>query len=121
MIMLLLKDVPTLQSMATDNWAMGNWTRVENIFSTANTESLVVMCNTDPRLWGPGTDHVPVLTTLEYALPVTDAEQRRNFRKVDWDKFHKELAEQLCDIPGPCTLLTDLHFQKAIKDLTRAI
>src|SRR6266481_8820567 len=57
MVMLLPKGTPTLQSMATKNW-----TRVDNVFATANTESAVVICDTDPRLRGPGMDHILVLT-----------------------------------------------------------
>ena len=60
MVMLLPKDIPMLQSMATKNW-----TRVDNVFATHNTEHLVVVCDTNPRLCGPGTDHVPILMTLD--------------------------------------------------------
>src|SRR6266481_4526292 len=88
MVMLLLKGTPTLQSMATKNW-----TRVDNVFATANTESAVVICDTDPRLRGPGTDHVPVLTTLSFSIPSKTEEQRRNFRDVDWGNFREELAK----------------------------
>ena len=52
MVMILPKNILTLQSLA-----MGNWTRVDNVFTTANTEELVVVCDTDLGLWGPGTDH----------------------------------------------------------------
>ena len=69
MIMLLPKNIPTLQSMATKNW-----TRVDNVFATQGTEHLVVACDTDPRLWGPGTDHVPILTTLDLEVPAVAAE-----------------------------------------------
>src|SRR6266481_4386627 len=65
MIMLLPKGIPTLQLMAT-----GNWTRVDNVFATANMEGLVVICDTAPGQRGPSTDHVPVLTTLELSVPV---------------------------------------------------
>ena len=64
MAMLLPKDIPTLQSMATKNW-----TRVDNIFATHNVECLVVVCDTDPRLRGPGTNHVLILTTLDLEVP----------------------------------------------------
>ena len=57
MVMLILKGIPTLQSMVTKNW-----TRVDNVFAMHNTEHLVVACDTDPRQRGPGTDHVLVLT-----------------------------------------------------------
>ena len=116
MIMLLPKDIPTLQSMVTKNWM-----RVDNVFATPNTESQVVVCDTDPRQRGPGTDHIPILTTLDLAVPVKAEVGCRNFRETDWADFRKELAEQLNSIPDPCTLLTDSQFQKAVVDLTQAI
>src|SRR6266481_3766608 len=115
-IMLLPKNMPTLQSMS-----MGNWTRVDNIFATSNMEELVVVCDMDPRLWGLGTDHVPILTTLEYAVPARGVEEYHNFRAVDWDSFCEELAKQLCYILEPCALFTDAQFQKAVANLTGAI
>src|SRR6266481_1308585 len=116
MVMLLPKGTPTPQSMATKNW-----TRVDNVFATANTESAVVICNTDPRLRGPGTDHVPVLTTLSFSILSKTEEWQWNFRDVDWGDFREELAKQLCLIPGPCPLLTNTQFQRAVSDLTQAI
>ena len=112
MVMVLLKGIPTLQSMST-----GNWTRVDNMFITARMEGLVVVCDTDSRLRGPGMDHVPVLMTLDCAVPLQAAEECRNFCKADWDEFRKELAEQLCHILGPCVLPTDAQFQQAVNDL----
>ena len=64
MAMLLPKGIPMLQSMATKNW-----TGVDNVFAMHNMECLVVVCDTDPRLRGPGTDHVPILTTLDLEVP----------------------------------------------------
>ena len=82
MAMLLPKDIPMLQSMATKNW-----TRVDSVFATHNVECLVVVCDTDPRLHGPGTDHVPILMTLDLEVPAGVIENRRNFRATDWSKF----------------------------------
>ena len=90
MVMLLLKGLPMLQSMVTTNW-----TRVDNVFATHNTEPLVVACNTDPRQQGPGTDHVLVLTTLDLKILVAAAAMsHRNFRAAD-------LAEVSPNINGP--------------------
>jgi len=63
MVMALLKDIPTLEAMLTKNW-----TRPDNIFCTEHMEGLIVSCSTDPRLQGPGTDHMPILTVAELAL-----------------------------------------------------
>ena len=60
MLMALPKDIPTLESLSTKNW-----TRPDNVFCSSNLDDKIVYCTTDPRLRGPGTDHVPILTALE--------------------------------------------------------
>src|SRR6266481_4936560 len=82
MIMLLLKGIPTLQSMST-----GNWTRVDNVFATVGAEGMVIACDTDPQLRGPGMDHVPILTTFDCAVPLQATEEHRNFHNADWGEF----------------------------------
>ena len=96
MVMLLPKNLPTMQSMSTKNW-----TRVDNVFAMANMEDIMIICDTDLRQRGPGTDHVPVLMTLDIVVPDKVEEPHRNFRAVEWDKFQKELERQLSDIPDP--------------------
>ena len=81
----------------------------------------VIVCDTDPRLQGPGTDHILILMTLEYAVLARNIEGHRNFRVVNWEAFGEELAKQLCCIPGPCALLMDAQFQKAVVNLTGTI
>ena len=105
-----------MQSMATKNW-----TRVDNIFAMANTEESVVICDTDLRQRGPGTDHVPILTMLDISVPKVEEEGHRNFRTTDWDRFRQELEAQLGLIPGPCTLINESQFQKAVDNLTVAL
>ena len=90
-------------------------------FPTHNTEHLVVACNTDPRQWGPGTDHVPVLTTLDLEIPAVAATSHSNFRATDWSKFRQTLMDQLVTILGPCALLNKLQFQGAVSDLMMAL
>ena len=116
MVMLLPKGIPMLQSMA-----MKNWTRVDNVFATYSMECLVVVCDTDPRLHGPGTDHMPILMALDLEVLAGVVENRRNFRAMDWLKFQETLAEQLATMPDPCTLLDKAQFQRAADDLTVAL
>ena len=116
MVMPLPKGIPMLQSMVTKNW-----TRVDNVFAMHHTEHLMVACNTDPRQRAPGTDHVPVLTTLDLEILAAAAISRRNFRAADWSKFHQTLTDQLDNIPGPRTLLNESQFQEAVSDLTTAL
>ena len=116
MAMMLPKDLPMLQSITTKNW-----TRVNNVFATGNMQGHVVVCDMDPRLRGLGTDHVPVLMTLDFKVPARSEEAHRNFRATDWDRFREDLAEWLCYILGLCTLLTDSQFQRAVAELMQTI
>ena len=81
-IMLLPKGLPTMQSTATKNWTL-----VNNVFTMANMEGLVVVCDTDPVQRGPGTDHVPILMMLDISVPHRDEERWSDFRGTDWDEF----------------------------------
>ena len=116
MVMLLPKGILTLQSMATKNW-----TRVDNVFAMQNIENSMVICDTDPRQCGPGTDHVPVLTTLDLNVPTAVIKSWRNYRATEWPKFREELAEQLAAIPDLGVLINETQYQKAVDDLTAAL
>src|ERR1700690_2653779 len=116
MIMTLPKDIPTLQAMAT-----GNWTRPDNVFASANTEQLIVRCDTDPRLRGPGTDHMPILTILDLPLERKVSPPSHNFRMTDWKAFNEELAACLVDIPLPTALTTEIDFQDVVNNLTSTL
>ena len=63
MVMALPKDIPTLELMSTKNWM-----HPDNVFCSSNLEEKIVYCTTDPRLRGPSTDHVPILTALEFPV-----------------------------------------------------
>jgi hypothetical protein len=105
MTMTLPKDIPTLQAMAT-----GNWTRPNNVFVSTNAEQLIVRCNTDPRLRGPGTDHVPILTIIDLPLEWKAPLPSHNFCMTDWKIFNEELAACLVDNPLSVTITTEAAF-----------
>ena len=65
------------------------------MFCSVNTEALVVVCDTNPCLRGPGADHIPILTTLELPLSRAVAPEMRNFQMVNWVAFREALAAQL--------------------------
>ena len=113
MVMALPKDIPTLQAMATKNW-----TRPDNVFCLANTESLLVSCTTDPQLRGLGTNHVPILTTLEFPVECIMAPPTYNFRLTDWGEFRVELTARLSDIAAPGPITTEAAFHNAVSELT---
>ena len=116
MVMALPKDIPMLEAMATKNW-----TRPDNVFCSANTESLLVSCTTDPRLRGPGTDHVPILTTLEFPVERITAPSTYNFRLTDWGEFRAELTARLSDIGVPGPITTETAFHDAVSELTGVV
>ena len=116
MVVALPKNIPTLESMSTKNW-----TRPDNVFCSVNTEAMLVSCTTDPRLRGPGTDHVPILTTLEFLAAHTTSLPSYNFRATDWDKFNDKLAARLTDIPIPAPIVSETGFHEAVGNLTGVI
>ena len=116
MVMLLLKDILMVQSMVTKNW-----THVDNVFASTNVEPLIVICDMDPRQRGLGTDHIPVLMTLDIPIPQLEESTCRDFRGMNWEEFRKELETHLSLILEPCPLLRAPQFQRAIADLTQAL
>ena len=112
MVMLLPKDIPTLESMATKNW-----TRPDNVFGSANLEDKVTFCTTDPQLRGPGTDHVPILTVLELPANRTTTPPSYNFCLTNWGAFRDELQARLVDIPHPTPLSSTDALQNAVHNL----
>ena len=63
MYMVLPKDIPMLEPMSTKNW-----TWLDNVFCSTSLADSVICCTTSPGLRGPGTDHVPILTALEFPV-----------------------------------------------------
>lgn len=116
MVMALPKDIPTLESMATKNW-----TRPDNIFTTDNTQECIVTCSTDPHRRGPGTDHVPIISILEFHILQTSTPSSYNYRAVEWEKFLEELAIRLEDIPGPQEIESEEELNEIIGALTTSI
>ncbi|KAL1659271.1 hypothetical protein GGF50DRAFT_26445, partial [Schizophyllum commune] len=89
--MALPKGIPTLQHMAT-----GRWSRPDNVFLSEDAFDLMVSCDTAPSLRGPGTDHMPIHTELDFSLTRVQTDSFRNFCEMEWDKFCEELSAQLC-------------------------
>lgn len=94
--MLLPPSHPTLEAANTKNH-----TRPDNIFASADLADCLVRCCTAPELRPPRTDHYPIVTELQVDVPRTEPRTFRNFRKVDWPRFHTTLAVHLDDIALP--------------------
>ncbi len=58
---------------------------------------------------------------LDLKVPEKAIESRRNFQLTDWDGFKEELAKQLCDIPEPHALTTEMQYKSMVDDLMAAI
>lgn len=113
MIMALPRRLLTLQSMST-----GNWTQVDNVFCSDNVSNTLTSCNTCPRLRGPGTDHVPILTVIDIHTPHVVSTLTRNFRMTDWKEFREQLTENLARRPPPKEIPNITDFQEAVSFLT---
>ena len=116
MEMALPKGIPTLEAMASKNW-----TRLDNVFCSDNLGEKVMRCTTDPRLRGPGTDHVPILTTLELSIDRVESVPSYNFWAVEWDKFRTELGIRLGALSEPVQLHSEGEYESAVSGLTRVL
>ncbi|KAG2076436.1 hypothetical protein BDR04DRAFT_947760, partial [Suillus decipiens] len=106
---------PTLQASST-----GNWTHPDNVFGTKNILNAIVSCNMIPDLYGPKTDHLPILLTLDLTIPHTFHEMHHNWWKVDWDAFKMHLQTAITTKPAS-PLISDDEFQQAAHHLINAI
>jgi len=96
MKMALPRDITTLESMATKNW-----TRVDNVFCTADLLQDFIQCDADSTLRPANTNHFPVLSTIDISPKIAKEKQRRNFRGMDWVEFQKALKEKLKGLEKP--------------------
>jgi len=116
MKMALPKGIPTLKHFVT-----GRYTRPDNVWSTANIYEHIVRCNVDPSLQPPGTDHLPVIITID--IPQTRIVQPAsyNFRMADWPAFREYLLERMTHIPEAGPITTDEELQIAADTLTTVL
>ncbi|KAF9232836.1 hypothetical protein BU15DRAFT_32134, partial [Melanogaster broomeanus] len=114
--MTLPKNMPTLEALATKNW-----TRPDNVFCTDNTAELFINCYTEPKLCGPRTDHVPILSIIEMEALKVEDKQTRNYHDVDWKEFQDALLAKLAKFPTERPITTDHDLQNTARNFTRAI
>src|SRR6266481_3081946 len=75
----------------------------------------------DPRLQGPGTDHVPILTLVELPVDTAPVVPSCDFRMTDRGEFREELESQLSELPLPGILTEKTSLFSVIDHLTEAI
>jgi len=113
--MALPPKIPTLQALST-----GNWTRPDNVWCTNHTTDLFTSCDTDPGQRGPNTDHVPILSKLEFPLNHNVPKPTRNFHATNWETFNEHLATLLSP-QSPQRIRTNIDFHIACARLTLAL
>jgi len=88
--MVLPKDVPTLQALAT-----GNHTRLDNIFISSKLVGSIIRCAMLPDERLARSDHIPVVTEVNTQLEEWMAPLHPNFRLVDWKEVRERLSNRL--------------------------
>jgi len=97
------------------------WSRLDQVFISDHSESLLISCDTQLDQWGVNTDHLPILTELDLKVDITLEEEIPNFRNVDWEDFCKELSVQLAKLPLPTQIVNQRQLDDRCDSLTKAI
>jgi exonuclease III len=116
MRMALAKDIPTLEAKHTKNH-----TCPDNVFCSANLLQAITKCTTTPEARAAGTDHYPILTTIDEEVLTTSANPRRNFRMVDWSDFGSALRTRLALLPAWTKPRTQEELEDRADNLAKAI
>ena len=114
--MALPPRILTLQALAT-----GNWTHPDNVWCTGHSTDLFTKCDTDPGLRGPTTDHLPILSMLDFPLLRTPPKPSRNFRATDWTEFNETLKTLLRCYPAPTFIKSKRQFRTALDAINTSI
>ena len=113
---ILPKGKPMLQSMSS-----GNWTRPDNIFVSDLLTQHLIRCNTLLNLQPVNSDHIPIITGLDFTHIDTEKEERQSYKKVNWEEFGKLLKNKLAAISPPEKIHSIMQANKLIDHIYRAI
>ena len=114
--MALPPNRPTLRAHTT-----GNRTRPDNVWCSSHSTDLFIICDTNPGLRRPNTDHVPILSTLNIPLRRNIPKPSRDFRSVDWKQFTDHLEAQLTNSTTPRVITTSVEFDLALNVVKNAV
>jgi hypothetical protein len=116
MHMVLPKDIPTLEACATKNF-----TRVDNVFCSAELVDTFISCNTFPQ-WRPQKmDHMPIISVLEIEPERIAHVGKYNFKLTDWEEFRKSLGGELEAVEDTDEITTENQFYTRIVQVDKAI
>lgn len=111
----LLPYIPTLETAA------GNWTRPDNVWCSHASISSIVSCDVSAAIHPPITDHLPIVTTVEFPIPRSPPRPLKNFREVDWTAFGEALKERLITRLPAQPITSAEEFHATVTDLTLII
>jgi ribonuclease HI len=116
MHMVLPKDIPTLEACATKNF-----TRVDNVFCSADLLDTFISCDTFPQ-WRPqNTDHMPIISVLEIEPERVDYVGKHNFKLTDWEEFRESLEENLEGLGVTDEITSEEQFYARVTHVDMAI
>jgi hypothetical protein len=97
------------------------WSRLNQVFISDHSTDLIVSCDTETRFRSTKTDHLPVVTTLNLAVPVTQASAIPNFREVNWVEFRENLSDRLAHLDEPHPIRNQVQLDTSCDMLTRTL
>ena len=97
------------------------WTRLDQVFISEDHSDVIITCDTLNNTPGINTDHLPILTVLDFNLTRTQPPPPRNFRNVDWESFEKALEAKLDKLGPPTRILLPGDVESACSQLTITI
>ena len=97
------------------------WTRLDQVFLSDHSLDALISCDVLQSTPGICTDHLPIITNLDMAVPQKPEKEIENFRNVDWEEFRKELKTQLRRLGAPAPIENQDNLNSECDKLTRAL
>lgn len=97
------------------------WTRLDHVLLSDHSFDAIVSCDVLNDTPGINTDHLPILTNLDFALAKAPDKWIANYRDVDWDKFRNTLGSKMLALGLPKPLDSQMELDEVCKCLTKAI
>jgi hypothetical protein len=63
------------------------WSRLDHVFVTEHTLEAVNQCEAIPEEQGVNTDHILIVTKMDWEMALALAKETSNFRDINWREF----------------------------------
>ena len=97
------------------------WTRLDQVFLSDHSLDALISCDVLQSTPGICTDHIPILTNIDMAIPHVPTKEIENFRNVDWDEFRKELNTRLGRLGVPTPIENQENLDSECDKLTQVL